>query len=62
MSGEKGTGFQSLTCVHTRVSTPFCQVNFCSHQVCFCQSLMFENWPVLHSMKTSLPVVSSGVW
>src|SRR5919201_1584510 len=61
LSGENGTGFQSLMCAHCSVSCPLTQLNLFSHQVCTCQFLMFEYWPVLHSMKTSLPS-TSGVW
>src|SRR6266849_8648993 len=61
LSGENGTGFQSLMCVHCSVRTPLTQLNLFSHQVCTTQFLMLEYWPVLHSMKTSFPS-TSGVW
>ena len=61
LSAENGTGFQSLANCHCSTRFPFCQVSFSSPQVWTCQFLMFAYWPVLYSMKTSLPA-TSGVW
>src|SRR6266851_4511541 len=65
-AGEPGTSVAHGTAVAWSevsicTSWPFTQLNFSSHQVCTCQSLKFEYWPVLHSMKTSFPSMS-GVW